>query len=542
MKQQIAIYDTTLRDGAQSIGVSFSLEDKLRISQALDDTGVHYIEGGWPGSNPKDISFFKEARQIKFKHALLAAFSSTKRKQIDVREDANLQDLISAETPVVTIFGKSWDKHVYTALNTTLEENLDMIGQTIHYLKSYFDEVIYDAEHFFDGYKNNPEYALQTIKAAAQAGSNWVVLCDTNGGCLSGELEAMVGSVRRDIHVPLGIHTHNDGELAVANSLVAVDNGVTMVQGTINGLGERCGNANLCSVVPNLSVKRNFRTIPDHRLKNLTYLSHLVAELSNQAPPDNLPFVGSHAFAHKAGVHVSAVVKDPSTYEHMEPERVGNHRRVSVSELSGRSNILTKTKELGFVLDKKSPQVPRLLKKVKEMENQGYCFEGAEASFELLYKSLSGAVNRYFTLDGYRVMTWKNGDDTTYAEATIKARVPEEVSRRSGFPEPVEHTSADGSGPVEALDRALRKVLEKFYPSLKEVKLTDYKVRILNETAGTCAVTRVLINSADNRRRWGTVGVSDNIIDASWQALTDSLIYKLSKDEEEIGEIHEQAS
>jgi 2-isopropylmalate synthase len=533
MSRNVKIYDTTLRDGAQSVGVSFSLEDKLKITRILDDYGFHYIEGGWPGSNPKDIAFFNEAKKMVFNNAKLAAFSSTKLKGIYITEDANIKSLVAAETPVVTVFGKSWDMHAQKALNVTLDENLDMIFQTIFYLKKYADEVIFDAEHFFDGYKKNPSYAVETLRIAREAGADWLVLCDTNGGTMTSECERIVTEVRQRVDSLLGIHTHNDAELAVANSLIAVESGANMVQGTINGLGERCGNANLCSVIPNLTLKNDIHTIAPEHIQKLTFLSRLVSEVSNQGPQENLPFVGTHAFAHKAGIHVSAVNKEPATYEHIPPENVGNQRYVSVSELSGKSNILTRIRQMGIAIGKDSPALKKIVRKVKEMESRGYHFEGADASFELMYRSLLGPVKNYFTLHGFRVMTWKNGDDKTWAEATIKAAVPSEVSRRNGIKEPIEHTSADGSGPVEALDRALRKVLEKFYPQLKEVRLVDYKVRILNEGAGTHAVTRVLINSKDNKRRWGTVGVSDNIIDASWQALTDSLIYKLKKDEEE---------
>lgn len=530
----IKIYDTTLRDGSQGVGVSFSLEDKLKIARALDDFGVHYIEGGWPGSNPKDISFFDEVRGMDFSSARICAFSSTKLKNIDIRDDANIDTLVRAEAQVVTIFGKSWDLHVTKALNAELVENLDMIYSTVLHLKSYADEVIFDAEHFFDGFKANPGYALETLEAAQEAGADWVVLCDTNGGTLPGECESMIEKVKEKISAPLGIHAHNDGELAVANSLVSVGCGVSMVQGTVNGLGERCGNANLCSVIPNLSLKTGYSTVPMEGMRNLKRLSDLVSELSNRGPAAHLPYVGNHAFAHKGGIHVSAVNKEPRTYEHIVPETVGNRRMVTVSELSGRSNILARTREMGIDVKNNSPEIKKVLDKVKEMESRGYYFEGADASFELLCKSLMGKAGCYFTLDGYRVMTWKNGDGKSWSEATIKAGIPADVARAKGLSEPVEHTSADGKGPVEALDRALRKVLEKFYPQLKDVKLTDYKVRILNEEDGTQAVTRVLIHSADARtnRRWGTVGVSGNIIDASWQALVESLIYKLVKDEE----------
>lgn len=533
LKRTVEIYDTTLRDGAQSIGVSFSLEDKLRIARVLDDMGFHYIEGGWPGSNPKDIAFFREAGKMKFKNARIAAFSSTKLKGVDVRKDPVIKQLTAAGTPVATIFGKSWDLHVEKALNVSLEENLEMIHQTIDYLKPCFDEVIFDAEHFFDGFKKNPAYALKTLQAARDAGADRIVLCDTNGGTQTGECMEIIREVKKAVSTPLGIHTHNDSELAVANSLAAVACGVDMVQGTVNGLGERCGNANLCSVIPNLAIKDKRIDIPRVRVKQLKHLSHLVSEISNQQAPPNLPFVGMHAFAHKGGIHVSAVNKEPATYEHIPPQLVGNRRYVSISELSGQSNVLAKTDEMGVTVKKGSPAVRKILQRVKEMESRGYFFEGAEASFELLTKAVLGRVKPYFTLYGYRVMTWKESDDRSRAEATIKAGVPRKVAMGKGRGEVIEHTSAEGGGPVEALDNALRKVLEKFYPTLKEVKLMDYKVRILNEADGTAAVTRVLINSRDKKRKWGTVGVSDNIIDASWQALTDAYTYKLKKDEEE---------
>jgi 2-isopropylmalate synthase len=532
MNNQVKIYDTTLRDGAQTVGVTFSLEDKLKLIKAMDNLGFHYIEGGWPGSNPKDVAFFNEAKQVCLNRAKLSAFSSTKQKNLNIEEDQNIQTLIKAGTSIVTIFGKTWDLHATTALEVTLDENLDLIYETIFYLKKYFDEVIFDAEHFFDGYRNNPEYAVQTLSVAQEAGSDWIVLCDTNGGTLIKEFEKTVREIISLFTVPLGIHTHNDSELAVANSLVAVDQGVKMVQGTINGLGERCGNANLCSIIPNLTLKQDYRSIPNQQLKQLRYISRLVSELSNQKPSSSLPFVGNNAFAHKGGIHVSAVRKQTKTYEHINPGMVGNKRYFSVSELSGKSTILEKALDMGIETDKKSSSVKKILDKVKDLEFKGYYYEGAEASFELLYKSLLKRVKKYFSLHGYRVMVWKNSENRVYAEASIKAEVPTAMKTELKLKETVEHTSADGNGPVEALDRALRKVFEKFYPSLKQVKLIDYKVRILNEEEGTSAVTRVLIASKDKKRQWSTVGVSDNIIDASWQALVDSLIYKLMKDDE----------
>lgn len=532
MSERVLIYDTTLRDGAQGYGISFSLEDKLRLATELDALGIHYIEGGWPGSNPKDLSFFQKARKLRFNNAKLAAFSSTKRPRVSIKSDQNIQLLIDSGAAAVTIFGKTWDFHVRTALGIELDENLEMIAETVSYLKKYIAEVIFDAEHFFDGYKANPEYARKVLTTAREAGSDWLVLCDTNGGMLPHECAAIISDVRSNINSPFGIHTHNDSGLAAANSLIAVDLGIRMVQGTINGMGERCGNADLCSIIPNLSIKQHYSTILSDKMQKLFYISRLVSELSNQSLPRYLPYIGSNAFAHKGGIHVSAVRKDPQTYEHIDPKLIGNRRIFSVSELSGKSNILEKTKEWGIDTDNYLSLASEILQRVKHMELAGYSFEGAEASLELLYKRQAKKLQDYFYLDGYRVIIWKNSNNETWAEATIKAGVPESISLQLGLQDSVEHTSADGKGPVEALDRALRKVLEKFYPELKEVKLFDYKVRILAAEKGTSAVTRVLINSSDRKHKWGTVGVSANIIDASWQALVDSLVYKLMKDKE----------
>lgn len=531
MSRKIKIFDTTLRDGSQSVGVNFTVNDKIKIARNLDEFGVHYIEGGWPGSNPKDVAFFEEMKKVKLNNAKLTAFSSTKLKNIKIQDDKNLAKMIETGVPVVTIFGKSWDLHVKEALKTTNEENLDMIFSTMEYLKKYFDEVVYDAEHFFDGYKANPEYALKTLEAAAKGGADWLVLADTNGGSMVDFVESTFKIVRSQFSKPLGIHAHNDSELAVANTLAAVKYGAAMVQGTINGIGERCGNANLCSIIPNLSIKDNYITVPDENLKKLYYMSHLVSEISNQAHPDSLPFVGKKAFSHKGGIHVSAVRTNSSTYEHVSPESVGNERVITVSELSGRSNIIEKADQMGIDLRSDNEKAGKILQRVKELEAKGYHYEGAEASFELLTNALMGKQKRYFELHGYRIIIWKNADGESWSEATIKAAVPKEVAESHGFESHIEHTSADGSGPVEALDRALRKVLEKFYPELKKVHLVDYKVRILNAEEGTNSTTRVLISTADDKGRWSTVGVSDNIIDASWQALVESLIYKLMKDE-----------
>ncbi len=531
-REKLTIFDTTLRDGAQTMGVAFSVEDKIRIARSLDDLGVEYIEGGWPGSNPKDIAFFKEMQRHPLASAYLTAFSSTRMKNRAVEDDANIRTLCETGVPAVAIFGKSWDLHVREALETTAEENLAMISTTIAYLRTRFEKVIFDAEHFFDGFKADEAYALESIRAAAEAGADWIALCDTNGGALPGDVARAVEAALSAVAVPIGIHAHNDGELAVANSMAAVEAGATMVHGTINGLGERCGNANLCSLLPNLEYKSGYRTLADGKLKKLTYISHLVSEATNRSQPEWLPYVGRNAFAHKGGIHVSAVRKNSSCYEHISPELVGNSRTFTVSELSGKSNVLEKAREMGIDLSGDPGRAAGILKEVKAMEARGYHFEGAEASFELLSARLLGTLKEYFTLHGFRVLTWADGDGKSWSEATIKAAVPEEVSISGGHADSVEHTSADGSGPVEALDRALRKVLEKFYPNLSTVKLSDYKVRILNEEAGTNATTRVMISSTDGKDHWTTVGVSDNIMDASWHALCDSLIYKMKKDDD----------
>jgi len=535
MKSDIMVYDTTLRDGAQSVGVTFSLGDKLRLMEVLDATGIHYIEAGWPGSNPKDEAFFAEASRRTLTQARLAAFGSTRAKDIAAEKDRNLELLLRSGTPVITIFGKAWDLHVREALMTSNEENLEMIYSSVLYLKRNVDEVIFDAEHFFDGLHANKKYAMACLEAAAQAGADWLVLCDTNGGRLPDQVREGTKQVLDTFDIPVGIHAHNDAGCAVANTLESVDLGAKMVQGTVNGLGERCGNANLCVVLPNLSLKKGYTTIGEENLQKLQTVSHFVSEVSNTTPNDHMPFVGQHAFSHKGGIHVSAIRKNPHTYEHINPELVGNRRSTTISELSGKSNIFEKTKAMGFGQEISGDTARKIVDKVKELEARGYHFEGAEASFELLSEALTGNLKEYFTLHGYRVIIWNNGDGNTWSEATIKASVPEDVSHRQGHSDSVEHTSADGNGPVEALDKALRKVLEKFYPNINETRLIDYKVRILNEESGSSAVTRVIINTADEESSWGTVGVSENIIEASWQALTDSLIFKLKKDEEKTG-------
>ncbi|AMV71606.1 citramalate synthase [Desulfuromonas carbonis] len=519
----IKLYDTTLRDGTQAEDISFLVQDKVRIAQKLDELGIHYIEGGWPGSNPKDIAFFKDIRKVKLNQAKIAAFGSTRRAKTTPAKDNNIRTLIAAEPDAVTIFGKTWDFHVHEALRISLEENLELINDSLAYLKQHVPEVIYDAEHFFDGYKANPEYALQTLEAAQSAGVDCITLCDTNGGTMPYEVAAIIEAVKARIGTPLGIHTHNDGECAVANTLVAVHHGIVHVQGTINGFGERCGNANLCSIIPALKLKLGRDCISDGQLQRLREVSRYIFELANLVPDKHQAYVGNSAFAHKGGVHVSAIQRHPETYEHIRPEKVGNVTRVLISDLSGRSNILAKAEQFNLNLDSKDPVTLEILEEIKEMENKGYQFEGAEASFELLMRRALGTLRHYFAVIGFRVIdTKRHEDDKPTSEATIQVKVGGKI----------EHTAAEGNGPVNALDHALRKALENFYPQLREMKLVDYKVRVLPAGKGTASVTRVLIESGDKNSRWGTVGVSDNIIDASYHALIDALLYKLVKDQE----------
>ena len=518
--KKIQIYDTTLRDGSQGENISFSLDDKLRIVRKLDELGVDYIEGGWPGSNHKDLELFRHTQGLTLRHAKMAAFGSTRHPRYPAGEDPNLKALVEANTPVVTIFGKSWDLHVKVALGIPLEENIALVRESVAYLKSCGKEVIYDAEHFFDGFKADPEHALATLKAAEEAGADIIVLCDTNGGTLPTDIRERYLRAAKHVKTPLGIHTHNDSELAVANSLVAVQAGAIQVQGTINGYGERCGNANLCSVIANIELKLGMTSIGKENLKHLTDVSHYVSELANLVPRNEQAYVGKSAFAHKGGIHVSAVMKEAAAYEHINPEVVGNARRVLVSELSGKSNILYKAAERGLKIDKSSPAAKVVVNKLKEMEHLGYQFEGAEASFEVLFDKLVHETKDLFELDGFRVITEKKGAGEPYSEAVIKLRVDGTE----------EHTAAEGSGPVSALDHALRKSLTTFFPCIRDVRLTDYKVRVLNSEGGTDAKVRVLIESSDGKDSWGTVGVSENIIEASWLALVDSITYKLKKE------------
>ncbi len=521
--QVIKIYDTTLRDGTQAEDVSVSSRDKIKIAKKLNEMFFDYIEGGWPGSNPKDMDFFKAMKKEKLNHSKLVAFGSTKRADMPIEKDTSIQSLLEAEVPVVTVFGKTWDFHVTHALKISLQQNLDIINESIRYLKKYHDEVIYDAEHFFDGFKKNEKYAIDTIKSAVDAGADWIVFCDTNGGSLPFEIVNIIERIKPyiDEKIKLGIHTHNDSELAVANSLMAIEAGIEMVQGTINGFGERCGNANLCSIIPNIILKLKKDCLKGFEsLKNLTHLSRYVNEILNKRHFRHQPFVGISAFTHKGGVHVSAVLKASETYEHINPELVGNERRVVVSDLSGKSNIFAKAEELGFKIDENSKIAKDVLKKVKDLENKGFQFEGADASFEILTRKASGTYKKFFDLIGFRVIDEKIKEgEPPIAEATIMIKVGNKI----------EHTAAMGDGPVNALDNALRKALKKIYPVIEKVRLSDYKVRILSPDAGTAALTRVLIESEDEYDKWTTVGVSENIIEASWQALVDSLEYKLLK-------------
>ena len=516
MPARASIFDTTLRDGSQTEGVSFSTEDKLEILTRLDDFGIDFIEGGYPGSNPKDKAFFKAAQKLKLKNAKLVAFGATHRPGVSPDDDKGMTALLDTKTEWVSVFGKAWDLHAEKALQVSLRENLKIVHDTVAFLKRNGRRVIFDAEHFFDGYKNNPDYALKVLQQAEKAGADWICLCDTNGGVFPSEVFQIVSIVRQRVKVPLGIHAHNDSELAVANSLAAVEAGASMVQGTVNGLGERCGNANLCSVIPSLMLKMKVQTsVKD--LDQLTKLSNFVAEMANVSPNPRAPYVGKSAFAHKGGMHVSAVLKDTRTYEHVDPGLVGNQRRVLVSELSGVSNIMVKAGELGIDTEKDGGR--SILDKMKELEAQGFQYEAAEASLELLIRKLKGQNTSPFRLEGFRTFMDVAGDLMT-SEASVR------VIDSDGT---VEHTAANGNGPVNALDRALRKALERFYPVLKEVRLIDYKVRVIDGKEATAAKVRVLISSTDGTHTWTTIGVSENIIEASLMALIDSIEYKLMK-------------
>ncbi len=517
MSKSIKLFDTTLRDGTQGEEVSFSADDKLRIAKRLDHLGIDYIEGGWPGSNPRDKAFFEQAANHNFHQAKIVAFGSTAHPNGDVETDPNLAALLEADTPAVSIFGKSWMLHVEDALGISGEENIRLIYESIKWIKAHGREVIYDAEHFFDGYKDDPDYAISTLKAARQGGADVLVLCDTNGGMLPHQIEATVKEVRRQIEWSVGIHAHNDGELAVANTLTAVQAGCEHVQGTINGYGERCGNANLCSIIPNLHFKMGMPTIDEKALEDLTSCSRFVSELANLQPDSRQPYVGSSAFAHKGGIHVSAVLKNPLTYEHLEPERIGNQRRVLVSDLAGKSNLRYKADELDINLDTNGKDLKDIIDTLKKREFEGYTYEAAEASLNLLIRKITGSWHDPVKLEGFRLLIEKNETDQQRCEATIRVNAGEST----------EHTAAEGNGPVHALDQAFRKALIRFFPEIENMRLQDYKVRVLNESAGTGAKVRVLIDSASGECKWSTVGVSENIIEASWEALIDSYSYYL---------------
>ncbi len=517
---KVAIYDTTLRDGTQGEGVNFSAEDMLKVARKLDDFGVAYIEGGWPGANPKYDELFRRARDMEFKNAKLAAFGRTRSAKQKAEDDPLLAKLIDADTPVVTVFGKSWDLHVTDVFRVSLEENLDMVYDSVKFLAGCGREVIFDGEHYFDGYKADPQYALETLRRAEAAGAACVCLCDTNGGCLPGFVADAVKAAIDAVAIPVGIHAHNDSGLAVANSIAAVEAGAVHVQGTINGLGERCGNANLCTIMPILELKMGLECLPSGAIRHLTDFAHAIDEIANRVPDDRQPFVGMSAFAHKAGVHVDAMLKNPRTYEHITPETVGNDRRILISEVAGTGSVVQKAKEkYGLELDKRSPEARAALDRVVHLENEGYSFEDAEASFELILKKSLGMYRKVFDLKGFRIIVEKRGpNEECITEATLKVA----VDGREAF------TVAEGDGPVHALDNALRLALERFYgEELARIKLTDFKVRVVNTGAATAAKVRTIIESRDQNEIWSTVGVSENIIEASWQALADSVEYGL---------------
>ncbi|UCF90902.1 MAG: citramalate synthase [Desulfobacterales bacterium] len=522
--EPILLYDTTLRDGTQGENITFSAEEKIKIALRLDDMGIHYIEGGWPGSNPRDLQFFDLAKKVKFTHARLTAFGSTRRPGIHPADDENLRALLASDTPSVTVFGKSWNLHVEAVMNNTLQENLAMIRETVAFLKQHGREVIFDAEHFFDGYKDNRAYALQTLTTAIDGGADFVVLCDTNGGTLPMELEAIIKDVSHRLHsyhpTPFGIHTHNDCGLAVANSIAAVNAGAVMVHGTINGYGERCGNADLTTIIPLLCLKMDRPCVAPENLTKLRQLSRFVNETANLVPLNNRPFVGKSAFAHKGGIHVSAIMKVPRAYEHIEPDLVGNQRRVLVSDLSGKSNVEYKAKELNVELGHNGLDSRQIVAEIKQLEQQGYQFDVAEGSFKILMEKFTDQFEPLFELESFRVTIEKDKEQPCAAHATIKISVGGKH----------EITAAEGYGPVSALDNALRKALGKFFPDLDTMRLVDFKVRVIDGRRGTAAKVRVFIESRDQDQIWSTIGVSEDIIEASWQALADSFQYKLANE------------
>ena len=517
--EKIKLYDTTLRDGMQAEGVSFSLEDKLSIAKCLDEFGLDYIEGGYAASNPKEMRFFAEVKKLNLNNSKITAFGSTRRADTKVSDDVSLNAILACKTSAATIVGKTWDMHVTDVLGCTMDENLTMCSESVKFLKKHGLETLFDAEHFYDGYKNNPEYAIKVLTAAAEAGADVLVLCDTNGGSLPDEIYEITNIVCKTFNrITVGIHTHNDTDCATANCLAAVRAGARHAQGTINGLGERCGNANLCSVIPNLALKMGFEVISPKKIKSMTEVSRYIFEICNLTPVMNMPYVGESAYAHKAGLHVDALRKSKSAYEHIDPALVGNERRFLISELSGRSNILAELEKAKLTEDKKLAK--DILVRVQQLENEGFQFEAANASFELLVKKIMGKYKPSFELIKYHVTTEKRATGNLVTEATVKLKVGDKV----------EHVVGEGDGPVNALDAALRKSLENSFPNIKEIHLFDYKVRVVNAGAGTAARVRVIIESRDKTGMWGTVGCSENIIEASWQALVDSVEYKLQKD------------
>ncbi|MDR2613778.1 MAG: citramalate synthase [Candidatus Accumulibacter sp.] len=522
MEKKVTILDSSLRDGAQAEGISFSVEDKLRLLELFDGHGLDYIEAGNPGSNPKDLEFFARARAVRLKHARLAAFGSTRRRDVRVEEDGNVQSLLLADTPVVVIFGKSWDFHVTDILHASLDENLAMIRETLTFFKSRGKEVLFDAEHFFDGYKNNPDYALRTLQAALEGGADALVLCDTNGGSFPSEIGEIVAKTAGLFDAPLGIHAHDDGGMAVANSVAAVENGARHVQGTYIGFGERCGNANLATIIANLGLKRDYECLPPDQYRNIAHVARHVAAISNVTLSEREPFIGNRAFAHKGGMHIDGVNKAAHSFEHIDPERVGGRRRFLMSEVSGRRMILEKIWEVDPSITKDDPVTDRIMKRLKEMEHQGYQFEGAESSFELIVRKQLGKYRSFFDLVHFRIIGEQPAKGEYGSSAIVKVKVDGED----------EITAAEGDGPVHALDRALRKALETFYPELANVHLTDYKVRVINGKDATAAKVRVLLQSTDGEMSWTTIGVSTDIIEASWLALVDSIEYKLLRREE----------
>ncbi|MBN1654804.1 MAG: citramalate synthase [Deltaproteobacteria bacterium] len=524
---RVAIFDTTLRDGTQGESVQISVQDKITIAQLLDDLGISYIEGGWPASSPRDKEFFEASKGLKLRQAKLTAFGATRRHNTTCDEDRSIQALLQTGLACLTVFGKTWTFQATRALRISPEQNLELIDDTIRYLKSRVDELVFDAEHFFDGYVDDPEYALKAIATAQAAGADSIVLCDTNGGMLPSQIENAIEGVRNSIFKPLGIHAHNDGEMAVANSIRAVQAGVSMVQGAINGYGERCGNANLISIIPALVLKMGIECIPKDQLAMLTHVSRMVDELSNRSPNASQPYVGRSAFAHKGGVHANAIRKDSRTYEHIDPALVGNQRRVLVSDLSGRDNVCLKASEFGIELDPKAPETQKILDRLKQMENYGYQFEAASASFKLVIDEAFGRRPNYFRLLGLDVSIGLNGEreEGGLWKGESIARITVEVGGVEA------KTSARGEGPVHAMDLGLRRLIDKFYPALNSVRLLDYKVRVLSSKDGTGSVVRVLLQSSDGDEVWGTVGVSPNIIAASWHAMVDGLEYKLVKDQ-----------